>query len=111
MHVCDEVLSMINEAARTPQEFNYLRAYIGLKSSGVVKNFIHMSPKPTKKIVHIWFSHPNAEEWKDRFEEAGLPVTTRWKGHFRVTVTQGDFQEHKELIKEAIVETVKEADA
>lgn len=111
MHVCDEILQVINEAARSPQEFKYLRGYIGLRSGGVVKNFVWLSPKPTKKFVHVGFLNANAEQWKDRFEEAGVPVKSRHRRRFRISVTPEDFKTHQDLIRQAIVETVKEYDA
>lgn len=111
MSVCDEVLTMVNEAARSPQEFNYLQHYIGLRSNGVVKNFVTFSPKPTKKFVHIRFRNAKAGEWKDRFEEVGVPVQTHRKRVFWVSMTQNHFNEHRDLIGDAIKETVREFDA
>lgn len=107
MRFCDEILSMINEAARTPQEFNYLQHYIGLRANGVVKNFVWLSPKPTKKIMHIGFLNQNAEHWKDRFEEAGVPVQSRRKKRFKLSVTHEDFEKHRDVIREAIEDTAE----
>lgn len=108
MKVCDEVLSMINEAAHAPQEFNYLRHYIGLRSNGVVKNFVRFSPKPTKKIVHVSFLNANAEQWRERFEEQGVPTPGHHKRRFRISVTPDGFADHRDLIREVVTETVKE---
>jgi hypothetical protein len=108
MKVCDEVLAMINKVATLPQELNYLRGYIGLCSNGVVRNFIHFAPKPTKRYTHVDFRNSNAEKWKERFEEAGIQVTGKWKGRFRISVTAEEFAEHKELLQEVIEESVRE---
>ncbi|MCK4874115.1 MAG: hypothetical protein KAS72_15435 [Phycisphaerales bacterium] len=109
MAICDQVLAMINEASKQPQEFNYLRGYIGLRSNGVVRNIMTLSPKRTKKFVHIGFHHPEAGSWHDRFEEAGVPSRKGRNGRrFRVSVTPEEFASHQDLIREAIVETVKE---
>ena len=108
MKLCDEVLAMINAVASVGQEMNYLRGYIGLSSNGVVRNFIHFSPKPTKKFTHVIFSNSNSEHWKERFEEVGLTVASKRKGRLRLCVSPAEFEEHKELIKEAVTETVKE---
>ncbi len=108
MKVCDEVLAMINEAGSVAQELNYLRGYIGLRSSGVVRNFIHFSPKPTKKFTHILLSNSNVDHWKGRFEEAGLAAASKGNSRLRLSVSPAEFAEHKELIKEAVAETVKE---
>ncbi|MCZ6493085.1 MAG: hypothetical protein O6933_03300 [Planctomycetota bacterium] len=111
MQVCDQVLAMINEAARQPQELNYLRRYMGLRSHGVVKNFVSLSPKPTKKIVHVAFLNSNGSSWSDRFEEASVPVRTGRGGRrFRISVTPKEFTRHQDLIREAIVDTVKEVE-
>lgn len=111
MRVCDEVLTMINSIATTPQELNYLQGYIGLSSNGVVRNFIHFAPKRTKKFTHIVFRNPDSEQWQGRFEEAGVPVMTKRKGRFRVSVRPDEFDEHKDLIRQAVEETVKEFEA
>ena len=108
MKVCDEVVELINATATVPQELNYLRGYIGLCSNGVVRNFIYFAPKPTKRFTHIIFSNSNAEQWKERFEEAGVLATAKRKGRFKVSVTRDEFTEHKVLLQQAIEETVKE---
>lgn len=107
MKVCDEVLKIINEFAHTPKEWNYLRGYIGLKSNGVVKNFVHVSPKPTKKFIHINFLTDDAADWKERFSEAGAVVAGK-KRRYRVTVTPQAFNEQCNLIRQAIEAAVKE---
>lgn len=107
--ICDDVLAMINGAAKQPFSLNYLRGYIGLRTAGgVVNNFVYMTPKHQKKIIHIGFRNPRAAEWKDRFEEAGVPVQNRRKGRVRVTVTTADFEEHRGLIHEVVQDTVSE---
>jgi hypothetical protein len=111
MGICDEVLAMINGAADNKQEFNFLRGYIGLRSNGVVRNFIYLSPKPSRKFVHLTFSNSNAADWKEQFEEAGVPVASKRKGRLRISVTLGDFGQHKDLIRKVVEETVKEAEA
>jgi hypothetical protein len=108
---CDQIVGMINDTAKSAQELNYMRGYIGLRSNGVVKNFIHFRPKHTKNIVHIVFRNANASAWKDRFEEAGLRVQSRYKRQVRISVNAEELEEHAALIKEAIDDTVKEHDA
>lgn len=108
MHMCDDVLSLINEVGRTKHQFNYLRRYIGLRSNGVVKNIVRLSPKRTKKLVHISFRSANAGSWKDRLEAAGVPVPGHTRTRVRISVTQESFGQHRDLIREAITETVRE---
>lgn len=112
MGVCDQLLSMINEVSTQPQELNYQRHYLGLRSNGVVRNMVWLSPKPTKKLVHIGFRNSEAKAWHDRFEEAGVPVRSGRKGRrFRVSVSPDEFTDHKDLIREAVNDTVKEFEA
>jgi hypothetical protein len=111
MKVCDELLAMINNSASSPQELNYMRRYMGLRSNGVVRNFMSLAPKPTKRFTHVSFSNSNSDKWKEKFEEAGVPVTSKRKGRFRISVTPDEFNEHKDLICQAVTETVKEFEA
>ncbi len=111
MQVCDQTLAIVNESARTKQELNYLRGYIGLRSNGVVKNLVWFSPKPTKKFVHIGFINSNAIPWKERFEAQGFLAKSPQKRDLRLTLTPEDFDSHKDLVREVIVETIKEQEA
>jgi len=108
MRVCDAALEMINEFASTPQEFNYLKGHIGLQSNGVVNNFVWFAPKPMKKFTHIFFRNSNAGEWQAKFEEAGVLAVSKRSRRFRISLKANEFSEHKELIHQAIEETVKE---
>lgn len=110
MQICDQVLAMINEAGKQPRELNYLRGYIGLRSNGVVQNIVWLAPKPTKKVIHISFRSDDANTWKQRLEEAGVAVNVRRDRRVRITVTSEEFQVQRELIREAIGQTVKAFD-
>lgn len=110
MKICDGVLHLVNETARAKQSFNYLRGYIGLQSNGVVRNFIHLSPKRTKKIVHINFRNNNCKKWAEQFEEIGAEARSINKNRLRVTVTASEFQKHESLITRAVAATIKEFD-
>lgn len=109
MQVCDEILAMVNQHASAPQEFNYLRNYIGLKSGGVVRNALLVSPKPTKKIVNVSFRVDDADDWKARFEEAGVPVHAKRKNRLQLKLTPEDAREHAGLIREAVAAAVERA--
>ena len=109
MSVCDEVLGWLKESASGRIEPNYLKQYIGLRVNGGVNNFVFMSPKSWKKLVNIHFRHSDAIDWKERFEEAGTPVSSRQNGRFVLHVTPEEFATHRELIHEAVVAAVTEA--
>ena len=109
MQLCDQVLALINEETRKPQELTYMQRYMGLRSNGVVKNFVLLSPKKTKNIVHVSFLNSRGSSWSDRFEEAGVSVRTSPRGkRFRISLTAKDFTTHQDLLREMIVDTVKE---
>lgn len=65
----------------------------------------------TMKLVHIGFLSANATQWKDRFEEVEVPVKSRRKNRFTVSVTPDDFEQHRDLIREAIEDSAKEFNA
>ena len=104
------MLSVVNAHASSPIEFRFLRNYFGLRRGGVANNFINFGPRPTKDFVHLWFRNGNATEWHEKFQQAGIPCTSRRKSRFSISLNHSDFAEHKDLITEAIAETVKEFD-
>lgn len=108
MKICDGTLDVINKSASVPCSLSYLRGYIGLQANGVVNNFIHFAPKRTKGFVHIMFRHSDAPKWVERFEKDGVPVVSRRKDRFKLTVTPSQFRQHAALIAEAIGESVSE---
>ncbi len=111
MGICDEVLAMINGVAGTKQELNLLRGHIGLRSNGVVRNFIYLAPRPMKRFVHLTFSNSIAVHWEEQFEKAGIPVASRRDGRLRISVTPDEFRQFKDLIKQVVEETAKESEA
>jgi hypothetical protein len=108
MQICDQVLEWVNTAANTPHKLNYLRNYIGLQSNGMVDNFVWLAPKPTKNIVHINLRNSNAVGWKDRLQTAGVPAQSKQLGRLRISVTPKEFDSNRDVIQEAIVESVRE---
>lgn len=102
MGICDDMLDLVRRHAKSPTEFNYLRGYMGLRSNGVVRNVLAMSPKPTKNYVNVYFRVGDAAEWKERFEEAGVPVQSKRKNRFALKLTPEDYERHRALIEEAV---------
>lgn len=111
MGICNEVIGMINGVAGTKQELNLLRGHIGLRSNGVVRNFIYLAPKPMKRFVHLTFSNANAAHWKEQFEGAGIQVANRRDGRLRISITPDEFGQYKDLVRQVVEETTKEAEA
>ena len=109
MKMCDEILALVNAHAQGVQEFNYLRGYMGMRSNGVVRNLIYFSPKRTKNLANLGFRCNGAEDWKTKFEEAGIPVQSKHKNRFRIKLTPDDFVSHRDLIDSAIEAAVEEA--
>lgn len=108
MKVCDDLLGLVQKHATSSPEFNYLRGYMGLRSNGVVRNILYLSPKPTKKIVNVGFKVSGAAEWKAKFEEAGVPVQSKRKNRFQLKLTPDDYAEHSALLDEAVAAAVAE---
>ncbi|MCW5757181.1 MAG: hypothetical protein KIT54_08095 [Phycisphaeraceae bacterium] len=109
MKVCDDILAMVNEHASGPQEFNYLRNYMGLKSGGVVRNAVYVSPKTSRNVVNVDFRVDNREHLKARLEEAGVPVENKGANRLRLKLTPDDAREHAGLIGEAVAAAVERA--
>ena len=107
--VCDDMLNLVRKHAKGPVELNYLRGYIGLRSSGVVRNAIYMKPRRTKSFVYVGFRVEDAAEWKARFESAGIPVKSKRKTNFGVKLTPEDLLAHTALLGEAVQAAVDAA--
>ncbi|MEL7496712.1 MAG: hypothetical protein AAFN77_03835 [Planctomycetota bacterium] len=107
LKVCDSVLELLNSVAKTTWEFNYLRGYFGLRANGIVKNFIHFSPKATKRFTHVILRNDDASSWAERFEEEGIPSQAKRK-RLRISINQDDLDEKLELIKEVVIDTVRQ---
>lgn len=102
MRICDLVLEMVNAHATGTHELNYLKNYIGLRVHGVVRNTLYISPKPTKNFVNIGFRASNATEWKERYEQRGVPVQSKKKNRFGIKLTPEDAEQHRDLLDESI---------
>jgi hypothetical protein len=107
--VCDAVVREVNEHANGKFEPSYMRHYIGLRSNGVVNNLVYMAPKKTKNFVHIGLRSSNADDWRDRFEEAGVPARSQRKRRVTITVSPEEHAKHRELIAQAIADTVQQS--
>lgn len=104
MEICDQVVTMVREASGQPTELNYLRGYMGMRTNGVVRNIVGMSPKPTKGIIQMWFRNIDGPAWKDRMEEVGIPAQSKHRRRMRISLGLDDFRKHKPLIAEAVRE-------
>lgn len=111
MKLCDEVLEMINQHARQPHSLNYLRHYVGLQSGGIVDNFIHLSPKPSKNFAHIHFRNSDSDQWRAKLEEAGVTVSSKQKGRLKISVSPQEFSNHRHLIEQIVETSVAERES
>lgn len=109
MKVCDDTLGMINKHARSKAELNYLRGYMGLRSNGVVRNVLTLSPKRTQNSVNMWFHVDDVAEWKEKFEQAGVPFHSNRKNRFRLKLTPEEFAANAPLIEAAVAAAVENA--
>ena len=109
MPLVDSMFEIINRHAKATQEPNYLRSYIGLRSNGVVRNVLYIGPKRTKKFLNVSIRISRANEWKDRYEEAGIPAQSKRKNRLQIKPSKEDFQNHADLIEETIMAAVLES--
>lgn len=111
MKLCDRVLSDINAVTSRQYEMNFLEQYIGLRSNGVVNNFMWFGPKKRKNIVNLGFRTSLAPEILTRFEQAALSCKLEAQRYVKVAITEEVLAAHQDLIAEAIRDTVKDNDA
>lgn len=104
MDVCDQIVGLVREASGKPTELNYLRGYMGLRTNGVVRNIVGMSPKPTKGFVRLWFRNIDGLAWRERFEEAGMPAISKHKRRMSVSLTADDYRKHAAMLAQVIRE-------
>jgi hypothetical protein len=109
--VCDELLGIINSKADTHRQMNFLEQYIGLLGNGVVDNFIFFHPRKRNKLVHVTFRTITAAQLHDDFEAANLPSRLEGQKYVRVSLTPAALSANRDLIENAIEQTVKENNA
>lgn len=109
MQMCDEVLVLVNKHSKSPQELNFLDHYIGLRSNGVVNNFVSLHPRPQKRIVHVSLRTSLAQELYERFQEAAIPAKLNG-GYVNASFNAETLETHRVLLDEAIAATVKDND-
>jgi hypothetical protein len=101
MATCDKMLSIINEVADPKQEPNHLRGYIGLRSNGIVRNFVWFSPKPTPQFVFVGVRTQQGAELQPRLEAAGIDVRLKRK-QLHLRVTPAELGKNEPLIREVL---------
>ncbi|RKY05818.1 MAG: hypothetical protein DRP56_08515 [Planctomycetota bacterium] len=106
MDMCVEILSFINEAAEPKQEMNYKKRHVGLKSNGVVRNFISFSPK--KSFLRVAVATPDTNAWLHKLEDEGVPVDINRSGKVRILIKAKDFDGCKDIIRELVQSSVCE---
>lgn len=102
MTVCDDMLGLVRQHTQSPTELKYLRAYMGLRSNGVVRNAIYMKPRRTKNLVNVGFRVDDATDWIEKFEEAGVPIQSKRKTRFNIKLTPEAYAAHTSLINDAV---------
>lgn len=102
MKICDDMLALVRKHSNSDTQLNYLRGYMGLRTNGVVRNTIYMSPKPTKNYVNIGFRIDDATVWIEKFESVGIPVQIKRKTRFAVKIRPEDYAANVKLIDEVV---------
>jgi hypothetical protein len=100
--LADKILGIVHEVLDSKNlELNYNKHYIGLASGGVANNFISM--KPRKHNVLLQVKLPRTDEVTDIIEQSLelISYDNRW-GLYQVRVTQNDFTENLEVLKDLV---------
>ena len=103
--LADEVLEVINEKAKTPQQLNYNKHYIGLSDGIRSRNFIYFLPR--KKHLRVVIPRGWSEERSERFDDAGLAVEQKDDG-IVFNLYPADLKKHRDLVNSVVHEVVEE---
>jgi len=99
MTICDSIKEDINEFA-PGFELKYNKFYIGLCKDGISKNFVSMIPRKPN-ILMILRIEQN-EDTSEKLQATDLEILSydkQWK-LYRFKLYKGDFDKHRELLKE-----------
>mgnify|MGYP000087122311 CR=1 FL=1 len=100
--LADKILGIVHDVLGSKNlELNYNKHYIGLASGGVANNFITM--KPRKHNVLLQVKLPRTDEVTDLIEQSLelISYDNRW-GLYQVRVTQNDFKDNLEVMRDLI---------
>ncbi len=101
----DGMKDIINEKCKTTQQLNYNRGFIGLTDGVKSRNFVFFVP--LKKHVRIGAEVTDKEQWSAKLEEAGIDSVSK-KRRIWIKLTQSEFNENRELVKELLQQAVVE---
>lgn len=105
--ICDKVVAIVNESAKTKFSANYNRQYIGLNDGTRSRNFVHLHPK--KRFVHISATLADPDEWLKKLTAAGMDAwLSRGGGRAGVTVAPADFPKYEPIVRQLLAQAVAE---
>ncbi len=104
MDVVDKCCEIIRQKSKRERAPDYTAGYVGMTDHGRSNLFVCF--QPNKSSLWIYAKLDPSEPWETRVQEAGLDY--RSDGDFRVKVTPKDFSENEPLIREMLVEAIKQ---
>ena len=104
MHVVDKCCEIIKQASKRERSPYYTAGYVGMTDNGRSNLFVYF--QPNKASLWIYAKLDPSAPWETRVQEAGLDF--RSDGDFRVKVRPKDFSENEQLIREMLIEAVKQ---
>jgi predicted transport protein len=95
--MCDDLLSILKKFDPN-LDLKYNKFYIGLAKGGQARNFVIFRPK--KKFLRLEVRFEKSDEMQEQLEIAGLDVMDydRHSGLYRIRLTPGDLNQHREVI-------------
>jgi hypothetical protein len=100
MAIADGLLKIVREDTASEYRLKYLKGHVGVSEVGDWRNVLGILPK--KQYLHFRIRVDGADEWMQRIEEVGLPVTKRRQNRLQVTVNPKQFQQYHDLLRELI---------
>jgi hypothetical protein len=107
LEVCDRILQLANQQSSNSFDLKFRKRHIAITSGGSFFNALAFHPR--RKWTRLIASLPNAIEWKQRFDDAGLPASViRGGTRLLVTLTVVSLEENKPLVTELVHHAVQQ---
>lgn len=107
MKICDRVAQIANETADSKLELKYKKGHVALCVPGSFFNVLAFFPKKTSIPILLRVTDP--EGWIARLNKVTIDAQLERHGtHVLVRLRNGDVEQHEDLLRELIHQSVKE---
>lgn len=106
--MADELLKIVN-SFDGHFEPNYTKYYIGLAQQGKTNNFVRF--RPQKNALRLDVRLPRQDERTEQLEAEGLDLMSydRRGGRYRIRLSKGDIDQHRDALRELLREAYEQA--